>query len=191
MMGLLTIVYITLDRTQAEMFPPRLSRSSVVFQKSPLFGSKPSPNSDAAWNSLLPNGGGYVRVESPERFGLNRGVPTEDGGDQYWVSMFHQLHCLKIIRENYFGVVQGQASGADTSSPEAQQQLSKQIAHVNHCFDYLRQAVMCNGDMTLEWATPEGKSMDGWNIDHQCRSWDQAVDWTLRHKAPDNGTTSA
>lgn len=70
----------------------------------------------------------------------------------------------------------------------------EQLMHIGHCFDYLRQALMCAGDMTLEGAIllSDGKvssaGVDGWGVIHQCRSWDQAVSWTLEHKAPNNHT---
>jgi hypothetical protein len=46
--------------------------------------------------------------------------------------------------------------------------------HIAHCFDYLRQAIMCAGDMTLEWANWKGKEprIDGWGMKHRgCRIW--------------------
>lgn len=63
--------------------------------------------------------------------------------------------------------------------------------HMGHCFDYLRQAIMCAGDTTLESAMelPNGElfpMVDGWGITHQCRSWDDAIEWTLAHRAPED-----
>lgn len=46
-----------------------------------------------------------------------------------------------------------------------------------HCFDYLRQGVMCQGDLTLEWPRTEedgtGRrfAVDGWGVGHVCRAW--------------------
>ena len=49
--------------------------------------------------------------------------------------------------------------------------------HLAHCFDYLRQGLMCNADMALEWPRTEedGKrfAVDGWGIPHECRNWDE------------------
>jgi hypothetical protein len=49
------------------------------------------------------------------------------------------------------------------------------MKHVYHCFDYIRQALMCAGDLTLEWPRTEkdGRrfAVDGWGISHQCKSW--------------------
>lgn len=65
--------------------------------------------------------------------------------------------------------------------------------HMGHCFDYLRQALMCAGDTTLESAQrlPNGEwlpTVDGWGIIHQCRSWEEAIEWTLEHRAPEDRT---
>jgi hypothetical protein len=47
--------------------------------------------------------------------------------------------------------------------------------HAGHCFEYLRQGIMCNGDMTLEWpklgANGKRIEVDGWEIPHVCKSW--------------------
>lgn len=47
--------------------------------------------------------------------------------------------------------------------------------HISHCFDYLRQAIMCAGDSTLEWPRIESDgrrfAVDGWGVQHQCRDW--------------------
>jgi hypothetical protein len=48
--------------------------------------------------------------------------------------------------------------------------------HINHCFDYLRQAIMCAGDTTLEKAIvgEDGqikRDVEGWDVEHQCRDY--------------------
>jgi len=70
-------------------------------------------------------------------------------------------------------------------------ELSGHAGHVNHCFDYLRQSIMCAGDMTIEWARDRHgvrTDVDGWNIPHQCKNWQEMIDFTLQHKAPSNKT---
>ena len=55
--------------------------------------------------------------------------------------------------------------------------------HIGHCFDYLRQAIQCAGDMTLESTMPGDQgAVDGWGITHHCRDWDQAYKWTLENE---------
>ncbi|KAK1048202.1 hypothetical protein LTR33_014905 [Friedmanniomyces endolithicus] len=54
--------------------------------------------------------------------------------------------------------------------------LKPQEGHVWHCFDYIRQALMCAGDMTVEWPRTEedGRrfAVDGWGVTHECKDWD-------------------
>ena len=51
--------------------------------------------------------------------------------------------------------------------------------HVLHCFDYLRQGIMCAADSTLEWPRQEvdGRrfAVDGWGVEHQCADWVSVV----------------
>jgi hypothetical protein len=53
--------------------------------------------------------------------------------------------------------------------------------HLSHCFDYLRQAIMCHGDTALEGLQttfgPDVGGSDGWNVVHVCKKWDEVYDW--------------
>ncbi|EFW99190.1 hypothetical protein CMQ_5611 [Grosmannia clavigera kw1407] len=82
----------------------------------------------------------------------------------FGVSMWHQIHCLDHIR----GVLVNGDDGSD---------------HTAHCFHYLRQAILCAADTTLE---PGGRAMKLPNGDivapdhgdvHMCRDWRQVYDW--------------
>jgi len=57
--------------------------------------------------------------------------------------------------------------------------------HPDHCFDYLRQILMCNLDMTYESARidVDGKrrSVDGWGSVHQCKDWTSINAWMLEN----------
>jgi len=110
------------------------------------------------------------------------------------VSVFHQLHCLGMIRESYYASLQGRRPHihGDEALPDEKLEES-QVEHTGHCFDYLRQALMCAADMTLEWAAevPPGGvpfTVDGWGITHQCRNWNQVIGWVLEHKGSSNYT---
>lgn len=60
--------------------------------------------------------------------------------------------------------------------------------HLAHCFDYLRQGVMCAGDMTLEPAfelTGEDagvQGVNGWGVEHQCRNYQTMYDFAEEHR---------
>lgn len=50
--------------------------------------------------------------------------------------------------------------------------------HVNHCFDYLRQAILCNMDSTLEGSVTKGNhGTSGWEVLHTCRSYTAGKAW--------------
>lgn len=51
--------------------------------------------------------------------------------------------------------------------------------HTLHCIDYLRQAVMCNGDMTLV-STGEDLEFDH-SPPRQCRDFGAMSAWVMRH----------
>ena len=65
-----------------------------------------------------------------------------------------------MIRKAYWILKDGLWEGQDGVEPE----------HVEHCFEYLRQAVLCSGDLTVEPANPIPgiTPISGWNVTHQC-----------------------
>ena len=106
------------------------------------------------------------------------------------VSVFHQLHCLMRLfithssepllqyfqanlLQNALRVSYYAAKAANHKAVSAGNDNYHSAAHVKHCFDYLRQALMCAADMTLELLRPpqEGKipGVHGWGVEHVCR----------------------
>jgi hypothetical protein len=66
--------------------------------------------------------------------------------------------------------------------------------HIDHCLGYLRQAIMCAADPTVESLTrtvdKDGqlkKSDEGWGNVHVCRSWDALKEYATSH-APVNAS---
>ena len=53
--------------------------------------------------------------------------------------------------------------------------------HLAHCFDYLRQAIMCHGDTPLEGLQdcfgPDVGGSDGWGVQHVCKRYDDMYAW--------------
>ncbi|KEQ59709.1 uncharacterized protein M437DRAFT_56175 [Aureobasidium melanogenum CBS 110374] len=151
-----------------------------IFERNSLYASRPSPESDAAWNALLPEGRGFVYVPESERYSLPPGEKTFYG-EIYSVSLFHQLHCLGQLRKYYWLLIDGVMSNSTSLRPMVDGLLGPSGEHVSHCFDYLRQTLQCAGDMALEWPRKEEDgsrfAVDGWGIPHECRSWDHIVDY--------------
>jgi hypothetical protein len=62
--------------------------------------------------------------------------------------------------------------------------------HDMHCFDYLRQNIMCCGDTALEgtqtsFPDPNIPGSDGWDSIHVCKDYDQIREFFDAHRAWD------
>jgi hypothetical protein len=115
---------------------------------------------------------------------MNRSLTTQHA----MVSVFHQMHCLVsspvkflpltnlackfAIREGYYDTRAGEPDKIPA-------------AHLNHCFDYIRQAIMCFSDMTLEWIPEGGIGSTGWGYQHTCRNYEAVKAWTADRKWKD------
>nr|POE47266.1 oxidase ustya [Quercus suber] len=160
---------------------PSIPMDTVVFEANPVFSERPTDDSDYAWNMLLPPGRGYVFVPDAEARGLAPGQQTPSG-PIYSVAMYHQLHCLARLRKLHWVFKDGIVSGEDALARSFAGRDA--AAHAQHCFDYLRQAILCNADMTLEWPKQAGPSsgamVDGWGVPHTCKS-QTAIDDYMAH----------
>ncbi|KAG2114519.1 hypothetical protein DEU56DRAFT_874300 [Suillus clintonianus] len=109
----------------------------------------------AEWASLTPGGGLVYLGEQHNR--------------PFSISMFHQLRCLDILREDLVG-----ANGkADLS---------------RHCLNYLRQMVMCRGDTQLEnilVASKEHPSQDFFvrTGSYVCSNWNSVLEEVKKNQA--------
>jgi hypothetical protein len=154
----------------------------VSFKPDPVFAPEEpaefwSPKTQQAWLDIVPAGLGYVHVEEPSSYN-NLPHPIHDYYNKsvFTTSMTHQLHCIYTILDAYNML---KISG----DPEA----IKMPWHINHCFEYIRQAIMCNGDVALEGAATTfpvnpvtGEDLggsDGWDAKHVCKNYDQVYDY--------------
>ncbi|KAL0253422.1 hypothetical protein SLS55_010401 [Diplodia seriata] len=111
----------------------------------------------ANWATLIPEGNGFLPVEDPTKYTLAPPLQNDPPSTPYHyaISVFHQLHCLNAILKVFLA----NNPGNDTDPPPAATESSAmkhaiETAHTMHCFDYLRQSIMCCGDTTLEGADP-------------------------------------
>lgn len=107
-------------------------------------------------------------------------------------SMAHQLHCLFSIMEAYndlAGKVNGTVMGVGMEHMPPRRRGKEEHPHhdhswhLGHCFDYIRQGIMCCGDTALEGAAttfPDGvKGSDGWNAKHVCKDYEEVKSWIV------------
>ncbi|PHH93028.1 hypothetical protein CDD83_2138 [Cordyceps sp. RAO-2017] len=188
---------ITLGRFRPADASNQVPKEIRVFRQNNTFTEPPNPENDRAWNELLPvsamtcslafadtfrrrrntplimrkPGRGFVYVENGAKYGLEPGIAT-DKGEIYSVSMYHQIHCLGLVRRNYWRLIHGVINGTDEVAEFARKELNG--SHTAHCFDYFRQGFECSADMSLEWplTSASGKRLqvDGDGIPHVCAS---------------------
>ncbi|KAK8139510.1 hypothetical protein PG984_002890 [Apiospora sp. TS-2023a] len=115
-------------------------------------------------NQKVTGGRGAILVDPADRSGLSEPyeipIPEHerkgDGRSKeevYMVAVFHQLHCLSTLMTSYgHSVIEGKAP--------------KDLGHDAHCFDLLRQSLLCAADTTVEGQTGYGI---GWGTIHQCK----------------------
>lgn len=131
-----------------------------------------------------------IAVKDPRTYELSPGFPSADGDESvelYVPAYVHQSHCIvrrapnssmvpgltksakRMLRDSYW---KHQGSGPIRTPAE----IAQEHVHVEHCYDYLRQAILCLGDTTLEGPAHREDGMtsntDGMGIKHQCRDMD-------------------
>jgi len=167
------------------------------------FTQAPELGSDKAWSSLIPMGqGGYVAVDSREKVIPYSGQEV-DLSDVRAVSVFHQIHCLNMLRVAYFANQQTNTTADANQNPihNHESHTHTQVnthdhdhassSHLLHCFDYLRQALMCSADTSLEplrsSTLTTNPGVDGWGVTHQCRDYGEVMEWATVHRTGGNG----
>ncbi|KAI9727600.1 MAG: hypothetical protein M1834_008040 [Cirrosporium novae-zelandiae] len=114
-------------------------------------------------------------------------VKDDNGTDHPWrISMFHQLHCLAIIRTAMQGYMEGGKSmehghGYKKGPGIREAEILKNAdAPWLYCFNYLRQTILCAADSTLEPLKKSHKyriNLDGLEEDRVCRNSDALYDF--------------
>jgi len=54
--------------------------------------------------------------------------------------------------------------------------------HMDHCFDYVRQMLLCGGDMALAGSDLDVIGSSQLNVPHVCKNFDQLYSWLDEHK---------
>jgi hypothetical protein len=84
--------------------------------------------------------------------------PDNPSKTVYTTSLTHQLHCIYIMAQAYSGLTSNTTLPMDTHW------------HIIHCFDYMRQSVMCAADVAIEGlettAPDHNGGSDGWDAKH-------------------------
>ncbi|APA11826.1 hypothetical protein sscle_08g065960 [Sclerotinia sclerotiorum 1980 UF-70] len=129
------------------------------------------PTADKAWESLFPAQGGYFRhpTVSPARANF---------------AVFHQLHCLDKMRLAYWALYDGSLAvhNAEPGADFDPNSLSDHFAplHITHCFELIRNALVCRPDTTVEVKDLKVNGVTGFEAEHFCVDWNQLVNWVSK-----------
>ncbi|OTA59227.1 hypothetical protein K449DRAFT_466935 [Hypoxylon sp. EC38] len=103
---------------------------------------------------------------------------STDGSGRFYVAAFHQLHCLFLIYTDFRHALSGELSHVNAHSLHD--------THSMHCFDYLRESIICAADSALEpFRSPfdggtQGNGVDGFGSVHQCRNFTELFERSKR-----------
>lgn len=121
-----------------------------------------------------------IRVQQDDLSRINRtSVPLNDsqGGFYATIDVFHELHCLNVIREQVY-----------REYYPTRHSKRDQLEHANHCIDLLRQTLMCHGDVALQtftWIEGYKWPWPNFSVQHECRKWDALQQWASQNYIPD------
>ncbi|KAJ8058326.1 hypothetical protein OCU04_012517 [Sclerotinia nivalis] len=154
---------LSLERSQTR----HISRTS-------RFTSRNITDGNEAWHKILP---GHGVVALPQSYVKANNIPEStathlyDGDTEpkhiYFIESYHVLHCLRMLRSLYHSY--------DYNLPLAP--FLPPADHPYHCFDRIRQYIMCNPDYTLVPNIAGHEKSDWTQPDKKCMDWDALRDW--------------
>ncbi|KAI9157976.1 Cyclochlorotine biosynthesis protein R [Paramyrothecium foliicola] len=130
---------------------------------------------NARWEALY-NEIGMSQISAKAASRLpNATTPVAGDPSQYMVELdvFHQLHCLNLMRK----LVYPDVFHFDLTSKS--EIAEDNIYHMEHCYDQLRQALQCASDVSTiywEWSVEKKKMFGNLRTTHTCRDFDKIKD---------------
>lgn len=116
-------------------------------------------NNSANWKAVLPGDVGYIRLGPSHRV--------------FAISIFHQLHCLVQIA----GLLVNTNPDSTAGAPFPNWEDHNHSGHVQHCFNYIRQNILCAADETEEDSTWMCRNFETFRTDgrkRRCKDWSKA-----------------
>jgi len=104
---------------------------------------------------------------------LEHGKTKEETKYFATLEVFHQMHCLNMLRKSTFkDETQSKKMGVTMRN------------HLDHCIEIIRQVIMCNSDprlITFHWVKDNPVAYPDFNTWHQCRDVDATLEWAERN----------
>lgn len=157
-----------------------------LMQPSPYRG-KPTREVEEAWTRLwrVPP----IRFPEDKLPALNKAPPEKyervpkelGGGVKGFLNVFHQLHCLNLVRQYTY---RNDYDYSNVTAFRAPEELVR--GHIDHCIETIRKSLMCTADVTPVVfekvpSRPSGSKSD-FNLWRKCRNFDRIQDWTIMNR---------
>lgn len=112
----------------------------------------------------------------------NATTPFTHDTSRYIVELdvFHQLHCLNMMRKLAYPDVYKIDMTSNTAEAE------DNVFHMEHCYEQLRQSLQCSSDISTifwEWSEEKQKMLGNVHTTHTCKNFKKIRDWAVEHKA--------
>jgi hypothetical protein len=80
-----------------------------------------------------------------------------------------------MLRQAFWASVDGTLAEMGAEKQEANSRTSHH--HIRHCFEYLRQSLMCLADSNLEDMDYAARGVSGWQTERTCRNFEELRSW--------------
>ncbi|KAH7108673.1 hypothetical protein B0J11DRAFT_500151 [Dendryphion nanum] len=143
----------------------------VPYRTQSMYWDRKNANSTAAndaWDAIDTNPMAIaLHDDFAKQVGLGPSIrfPWDTERSIYYLKGFHDLHCLKLVRN---AIITGRYGNDEEIT----------LTHVLHCLDGLRQATICLADDTPMPALVSHHVGDGQM--RRCRSWEKMSAWATR-----------
>ncbi|KAF7983125.1 hypothetical protein HWV62_24087 [Athelia sp. TMB] len=147
----------------------------------------PSDEVDAAWEDLIDSQGTKVgltkipKADAAKMLNHTVAVPGDEGSFATTLDVFHQLHCLNLIRKALHPDYYADHLAMHNSGAQG-------FNHVGHCITAIRESLMCSADITptvFKWEETEHRTFPRLDVMHTCRNFDKIRDWAKERHLED------
>ncbi|KAF2261377.1 hypothetical protein CC78DRAFT_356142 [Lojkania enalia] len=151
----------------------------------PEEGGVPNDDTDMAWEDLYKAGISRVPKSDATKL-VNWTVPIPGDQDHYIVMLdvFHQLHCLNIIRRALY------PERYHMQMWDGHHLRPIDNEHLEHCVDSIRQLITCHSDISTHyWRWEDWHKHPGSRVysqtTHTCRNFEKIQEWAIEHRLRD------